>query len=273
MGRRSPLAIAVAVAIALGLSGCGTGTAPTSGGPGASGGGRLDPLSLVGVWRVTADGAAQGSRLRLGNDLDLTVGCGELDGTWRADSGGLFVALVYGGPMKCGDFTTPPWLARSVGYRPDGADRLLLDRDGTTVARLAPVNGPKPSLDAFVREGLLRSGVPVPAPLTPARSQDLLGRWVPAGRHPSRAYAEFADGATFHGSDGCNGEGGRWVVGAEGAIVAVTGPSTLIGCDNVSAAEWVGRASRAALDGPALVLLDAAGHALGRLVRDPAGSP
>jgi hypothetical protein len=45
----------------------------------------------------------------------------------------------------------------------------------------------------------------------------------------------------------------------------VSGPSTLIGCDNVPVGGWMTRARRAGLDGRTLVLLDAQGNPISRL--------
>lgn len=70
---------------------------------------------------------------------------------------------------------------------------------------------------------------------------------------------------SWTGSDGCNGLGGRWSVGAGGELLATAGPETTIGCENVAIAQWLTTAVTAALDGGTLVLLDAAGTAIGRL--------
>jgi heat shock protein HslJ len=104
----------------------------------------------------------------------------------------------------------------------------------------------------------------VPAGLTPVTRDDLLRRWVARGENPD-AYVRFDADGTFHGSDGCNATGGRYLVGTGGELVSVTGGQTLIGCDNSDMEAWVLEAARAALDGSALVLLDAHAHELGRL--------
>jgi hypothetical protein len=57
------------------------------------------------------------------------------------------------------------------------------------------------------------------------------------------------------------------VIGAGGSLLAVAGPSTLIGCANVPIALWLSGGRRAGFDGRTLVLLDATGKELGRLTR------
>ncbi|MFP5023281.1 META domain-containing protein [Pseudonocardia phyllosphaerae] len=104
-----------------------------------------------------------------------------------------------------------------------------------------------------------------------ATAADLLGRWFPAdGTGQGRVFAEFEPDGSWHGSDGCNGQGGTWSLGPDGTVDATANPSTLIGCENLPLASWVATARRVTLDGPALVLRDGGGGELGRLVRGPA---
>jgi hypothetical protein len=111
-------------------------------------------------------------------------------------------------------------------------------------------------------------GAPLPPELVPVGADALVGRWVPAdgsaGR-PEPPHVELAADGTWRGSDGCNADGGRWVAGPEGAVLAVGGVSTEIGCDNIPVGGWLAGASRAGMDGDVLVLLDAAGNEIGRL--------
>ncbi|MFL6137835.1 MAG: META domain-containing protein [Frankiaceae bacterium] len=277
-------AVAAGAAVAA-LAGCGASaaagpaaggkqTVPTSPTSPVSPGARpfeMNPMALVGSWRLEeATGEEPGAVLHLGDELTLDRRCGNLTGSWRADTGGLFISYVYGGSQACmgsRSFEPPAWVTDSTGYRIDGADRLLLDARGWTTARLVPAPGPTPSLSYLTK--LLGPAAPVPDSLTPATQADLLGRWVPRSG-TSKADTRFDANGGFHGTDGCNGQGGRYVVGRAGAIVAVTGPQTLIGCDNVDVGSWVAGAARIALDGPTLVLLDREGHELGRLGRTSA---
>jgi hypothetical protein len=77
----------------------------------------------------------------------------------------------------------------------------------------------------------------------------------------------FASDGSWSGSDGCNGQGGRWRLGTGGDLVTTTGPSTQIGCAGVPVGGWMARARQAGLAGKTLVLLDGTGHEIGRLVR------
>jgi heat shock protein HslJ len=101
----------------------------------------------------------------------------------------------------------------------------------------------------------------------PAVAGDLLGRWYPAdGTAQGRAFAEFADGGAWTGSDGCNGQSGTWAVGPGGAVTGTAGMSTMIACENVPVARWIAEADRAEIDGTDLVLHG--GYGTARLVRD-----
>jgi META domain len=264
MRSRALLAGAAALAVA-GLTACGT-PLPV----GAGGADRSDPLSLVGSWTVTAADEEPDAKLVIADDLSLTRHCGDFSGRWRASPSGLFVGMLTGWSMSCGTSPSrtkraPSWLVTAVSYRTDGSDRLLVDRAGSTTARLVPATGPTTTLWSSFRD-LMRVPAPTPAGLTPAAQQDLLRRWVPLdGKGNGNAYIQFDADGQYEGSDGCNGEGGRYLLGADGELVAVTRPQTLKGCNNSEAAGWVVTAARAALDGSTLVLLDPDAHELGRL--------
>ncbi|MEU8263137.1 hypothetical protein AB0C02_21200 [Micromonospora sp. NPDC048999] len=252
-----------------------------------------DPVALIGSWTVTEVDGGAGDVLRLASDTDgglLLFGrCGVRMGTWRAAADGLFVAdatdgSVSGNARGCGPGTeaADAWLRRAAAFRVDGDSRVLLDGQGVRVARLLP--GAKPTPGPNLLPSLaepptvtdearraLASAAALPSTLTPARRDALLGRWVPAdGRRdgPQAPYVELRDDGEWQGSDGCNGQSGRWVAGPDGAVLATAGPSTLIGCDNVPVGFWLSAASRAALDGQVLVLFDAQGKETGRLRRD-----
>lgn len=145
MGR---LRLAVGVLTVLLLAACGRGTAagPGSGASSAPTPAPGDPLDLVGLWSVrAAAGEEPGAVLRLGESVSLWRECGHLDGAWRATADGLFVDQVDSGSSACfrGPDSVPDWLRQAAGQRTDGPERLLVDRDGRTVARLVPGGRPK----------------------------------------------------------------------------------------------------------------------------------
>jgi hypothetical protein len=287
---RSPLRLALGAATVLMLAACGTGTA---GSPEDAGAPReptgtpppvADAAGLVRLWTVReAAGEEPEAILRLADgQLSLWRRCGHLIGSWRANAEGLFLGHVYGGSDACvsGPDSAPDWLRRVAGHRVDGPDRLLVDRDGRTLARLVP--GGRPKVDRYTAKSegeppvltdelrrALAPAAPLPAGLRPASAADLAGRWVPAdgsgSRAPTPPFAELKADGTWSGSDGCNGQGGRWVAGAAGAFLAVAGAQTLIGCDGANMAGWLSDASRAGFAGDRLVLVDRSGREVARL--------
>jgi hypothetical protein len=268
----------------LALTGCGAGTpagpadpSPPSQAP------AVDPVDLVGLWQVTgAAGEEDGAILRLADrGLSIWRDCGVLGGGWRADPAGLFLGSVNSWSDRCGPRNPRTgWLTRVAGFRVAGADRLLLDRDGATVARLVPGSRPAhrddvadsesepPVVTAELKERLGPVAA-LPAGLRPASAAELAGRWVPAdgaGAHsPRPPFAALETDGSWTGSDGCNGLGGRWLAGAGGALLAVSGGQTAIGCDNVNVGSWLSAASRAGFAGDQLVLLDRSGKEIARL--------
>jgi heat shock protein HslJ len=248
-----------------------------------------DPVALIGIWEVTSAGEEKGAVLRLDGDgagLSLWRRCGTIGGSWRADGSGLFVgdASTYSvcEPPPADKPWTPAWLARVTGYRLDGAARELLDAGGQVVARLLPAAAPAPADPRQISPDLAKPPVvtdkdrqalgpaaPLPAGLTPATAESLAGRWGAADgvRRPGEAYLELNADGGWSGSDGCNGERGRWVAGAGGTLLATSGPATLMACDNHPAGSWLYKARRAAIDGDQLILFDAAAKELGRLER------
>jgi hypothetical protein len=258
----------------------------------AAGTAKADPVALIGLWKLSVEGGPQDAVLRVGadDDLGLFLPCLALMGGWRADDAGLFLSYLDsytskdGGPACAsadvptpGPQIQPDWLARVAGYRIDGAERLLLDESGATVARLRPGARPVSRSDmADVITGVpvvtgetrkrLAPAAPLPSGLTAATTPALLGKWWPKDR-TTKAYAEFQAGGRWQGSDGCNGTGGSWVTGPGGSLLAVAGPSTLIGCANVPIGSWLNFGRRAGFDGETLVLLDIDGKELGRLNR------
>ncbi len=282
------------------LAGCGS--APVvNGSPGASGPSRSpgppeasasatsDPVALVGSWIVSdAQGAAPGTVLRLGDDLSLWGRCGYLAGSWRANDHGLFAGTVFGGDPSCvtgNTIPSPVWLESAAGFAADGAGLSLLDAHGTVVARLHPGGHPTPGsnllpslADPPVVTDQLRAALapaaPLPSGLRRAMRTELVGSWVSALPRPSSGLSHHttpgvrlkADG-TYSGTDGCNGSTGRWNASNDGSVIATSGMSTLIGCDNVNVDQWLASAAWAAFDGAVLVLVDAQGAETGRLRR------
>ncbi|GGM31189.1 MULTISPECIES: hypothetical protein [Micromonospora] len=248
-----------------------------------------EPTGLIGSWTVTGlDGAEPILRLAP-DDLSVFEDCGVRLGQWRAHPDGLFVASVSGGLAtsrsaggECaGETETPDWLARVTGFRTDGDQRVLLDEQDQQVARLRPGARPSapPEMSAeqaappVVTDQARRDLGPVkelPAALTAPARDAVLGRWAPADGArggPRAAHVELRADGDWRGSDGCNGQGGRWVLGSGGAFLASSGPSTLIGCDNVPVGSWLDGARRIGLDGAVLVLFDAQGAETARLHR------
>jgi hypothetical protein len=283
---RNRLRLTLGAVMLVMLAACGTGTAD----PEDSGGSPTptpgDPIDLVGLWMVReAAGEEPGAILRLADRLSLWRGCGHLDGSWRATPDGLFVDHVGGGSGACyhGPGSVPDWLRLAAGHRADGPDRLLVDREGHTVARLVPGGRPKVDADTAPSEGepavltdelrrMLSPAAPLPGGLRPAAAADLVGRWVPSDpagtRAPQPPFVQLAADGGWTGSDGCNGQGGRWVAGSAGSFLAVAGAQTLIGCAGADVGGWLSAASRAGITGDELVLLDPTGRELGRLRSD-----
>jgi hypothetical protein len=276
------IGVALSAAILAGCAGQAPVTTPVATPAAATAG--SDPVALVGLWKLSAEGAPTDVVLRIGGrgDLELFQPCEVLMGAWGADWSGGFASSLDGraGTPLCDGPDLGALMARAAGYRIDGTRRLLVDDRGVTVARLLPGAVPVsrtdmaaeltgvPEVTGETRQRL-RAAAPLPSGLTAVASATLLGRWRPEGRsaRASRAYVEFRAGGRWVGSDGCNGAGGGWVAGPDGSLVAMTGMSTEIGCDNVPVNERLSATRRAGLDGATLVLLDVDGKELLRLSR------
>lgn len=263
------------------LSGCGAPSVSADGEQSLpADGDSADPIALVGLWTVEAAGEEDGAVLRLDVPLlDLFRGCGAISGSWSADHDGLFVAATDGWSSECGDDPRPSWLNEAALHRPDGDGHLLLDDTGDVVARLVPSDVPAlppnvaqssahpPVVTDDVPEAL-RPSAPLPHGVEAADPAALLGRWLPSDAPAgSEAYALFGDDGQWRGSDGCNGLGGRWRSGPDGAFLAVAGASTTIGCENIPVDLRLVGAARAGLDDGALVLFDRRGEPAGRFNR------
>lgn len=243
-----------------------------------------DPVALIGLWNVTgAEGEQKGAVLRIAPEsMSLWRDCGTLMGAWRADTAGLFVADMQGSTGCAPDAPMPGWLRAAAAYQIEGEARVLLDAKGEPVARLSPGGKPVPNpnlapeeaeppvVTEEARRALARAAA-LPAGLSAPDRGALVGRWAPEGNRGSSAkgaYVELRADGDWNGSDGCNGIGGRWGAGVDGSLLATSGVSTLIACDNAPIGEWLTAARRVGLDGETLVLVDADGKELGRLRPD-----
>jgi hypothetical protein len=263
----------------------------------------LDPLTLWGSWQVEAAGEEPGAVLQLGtppwrahpkpeplgHELRLWRRCGAFLGGWTANTAGMFLGSIDGLAHRCPnpgglDRWTPVWLRHAVGYRVDDNAPVLLDAVGRIVARLLPGGLPTPNtklimaeeaeppvLDDQMRKALTEPEGEPSADMEPATPEELVGRWVPpkgTGANPAVFLELTADG-TIRTNDGCNYGVGRWLADDSGRILAIGGPTTLVGCGGLRpVAAWLAAASYALFDGPTLVLFDSAGTEGGRLVRE-----
>jgi hypothetical protein len=269
-----------AVATLLVLAGCSSSghapaASPATPAPAASTAPKpVDPLLLVGSWNVlTPAGRPMSTLLRIGDDLELFPRCGDWIGTWSANASGMFLAETDGGSGSCftnGRGPAPSWLTSATRFTVDGRARSLLNAAGDVLVRLVPGRAVVRSPNLAELRTRLATAPALPKGLVTATTKALTGRWLPAPvrRYPAGTPAvTFAADGSWSGSDGCNGQGGRWLIGTDGAVVSTAGPSTLIGCAGVPVGSWVSRARRAAFDGATLVLEDAFGHEIGRLLR------
>jgi predicted small lipoprotein YifL len=236
--------------------------------------------ALVGRWHVDGPGVAPGTALVLGEELALFLPCGVLDGGWEADGPqGLFVALTFGGDSTCfsdGSDPAPSWLTGARRFAVDGDARTLLDAADRPLVRLRPgarpTVGPNRSSSAAAEPQLtprlrarLADPAPLPADARPVTPEQLQRRWVPVEVEEAAVELRFGSDGRYTGSDGCNGAGGRYVLGRHGRLLAAGGPSTSMGCRGAPVGYWVDAAARAGLVDGDLVLYDADAQVLGRL--------
>ena len=280
------------VLLAAVLAGCGGSAAehpdtlkPSSGQPPSG-----DPAELVGQWFVAADGEEPHAILTIGNRVDggllLYRECGTLFGDWRANTYAMFVGDIDGGSGDCFENQRrplPTWMAMVTSFRRDGDTELLIGADGETVATLTPGAHPSPRPDSVAEyasppvvtdsmRAKFAEPRPLPSDVSPAARGDVIGRWLPLPKErpqqsPDAAYVAFDADGTYKGSDGCNGDGGRWALGPDGVILATSGASTAIGCDTSPLSGWPPQAGRLGLRAGHLVFVDPAGKILGEAVR------
>ncbi|GAA3393965.1 META domain-containing protein [Cryptosporangium minutisporangium] len=283
------LRIAVATVLMLVLASCADESPVTADSPGPSPppsptAGR-GPISLIGLWTVADTGEEPGTVLRIAPNRDLSLWrtCGTLFGAW-AGSQDAFIGDVSGGSSKCfptegrPSDSTPSWLRTATGYRSFADGSLeLVDRSEEPVARLLPGGKPKVGPDVAASEAEppvitdqdraeLTRTTALPTTLTRVEPRMIVGRWVPV-KDGGEAFVEFRGDGTWAGSDGCNGNGGRWIVTSQ-SMLATSRASTMIGCDGPRVAAWLSRTAMAGFANEALVLLDAAGTEVGRLKKN-----
>ena len=240
-------------------------------------------LGLVNLWRVsgvTDEDADTWLRLDV-PEFQLWRTCGMITGEWRA-TGSLFLASVVGAGAECfavGTVPNVPWLESVTGHRATADGWELTGTGGTTVATLTADGAPDPAataaalftapptVTADIRAALARP-VALPAGAVPATAADLIGRWVPVGvPGPTDPFVRFDADGSWTGSDGCNGNGGRWAASGSGDLLATSGMSTMMFCEGAPVPSWVAQARLAVFDDGGLRLLAADGAQLGRLER------
>jgi hypothetical protein len=269
---------AVIVALLAGCAAVPSAPPASSAAPGAPG--EPQALGLVNLWRVSgAEGESAETWLRLdAGEFQLWRECGMISGSWKATDT-LMLASGFGASGSCVTGSTLPtvgWIESIADYRAVDGGWELTDARGTAVATLTIDGAPAPRSDsaefytqppAITAETRAALAAPAPLPSALAPAADIAGRWVPASfRGATDPHVVFEADGTWEGSDGCNGGAGRWVVDGP-FLLATSGVSTLIGCDGVAVPYWVSGARLVGADGDQLVLLDAAGVELGRLVR------
>ena len=93
------------------------------------------------------------------------------------------------------------------------------------------------------------------------QSDDYQGiRWEPLLRYVNgrraEAYLRFHDDGTWSGSDGCNGQSGRYTLSPGGHLTAKPGPQTLIWCPGVAINAALQASDRMDVENGQLVLYD-----------------
>jgi heat shock protein HslJ len=240
-----------------------------------------DPVALLGLWAVSGTDERGEVRLRLGaREFHAVLPCGGLFGEWKVNAAGQILMALAGTEGGCDQAYPessgylPGWLGGATSFRFEGGDAVLVDANGTVLARLspreesdvAPVGPDDPAAIAAFRAASV-DPAPLPGGLTPATSASLVGQWlplVPKPGNPRPASLQINADGTWEGSDGCNGLGGRWAGGFAGLVMATAGIMTQIGCDNDLTPGMFAGATRAGLDGDVLVLVDGAGTEMAR---------
>ena len=283
--RRNATRALIALLVVAGATACGSHVSSDAIAPHSSVAAGGDPSRLVDTWTVTSPAGSAGDIVVIGDRVDggleVFLKCGLMFGEWRANGHGLFAASEDGGDGSCfvkpSDDPWPAWLD-AVGFAYDGDDALLLSAAGDVLARMKqgghPTTGPNDSPEFASPPAVtddMRADFAEPAALPtgvkPATAADIHGRWVPVDHSPAKAYVEFKSGNSYVGSDGCNGAGGRYALGDDGVIIATSGGSTLVGCDNSPLPQWPAEAGRVGLRNGHLIFVDPSGKELGEAIR------
>ncbi|MGQ0630423.1 MAG: hypothetical protein ACT4P1_05230 [Sporichthyaceae bacterium] len=300
--RHSAAALASALLLSV-LGGCGTGDTVdvVAGAPAAASG-------LHGLWKLTAPGEPDGTSLQLaGGELSIVRPCVSVDGTWAA-RGGLFLAdrsphtppVMHAGCHSAA-LSEPTWLTDITRYEATAYGWRLIDAEQVTVAELRPGgslpagvptgrayiiigDGPEPDPQERARLNALPAA-PLPAGAIPLSVEDVIGRWepeLPDGLACDYPYLEFRSGGRWTGHDEGQDHEGRWVLGADGLALGSSSPASAGACSiqegdrtalesQVSVDAWMLRLARLAMIGEHLVLFDAEGQMLARLL--PSSTP
>jgi hypothetical protein len=159
----------------------------------------------------------------------------------------------------------------------------LLAPDGTVVARLRPGGKPRPvtdligtlqqppTLDPATVEKLRSVPQALPPRMTPATDRTIVGTWTPTPSQTSpsgkRPFLEFDADGGWKSYDGCNGGGGRWVLGSAGEFLTTMGATAGVGCAGPVTDIRVADVRRAAVTDGVLTLYGADGKLIARLTR------
>ena len=99
---------------------------------------------LVGSWvaagpRPSTSGMTRtpaGATLRDDGTYSATDGCNEMSGRWGADADGLVVTSGASTLIGCDNVDVPGWLGTATRAGFDGAELVLVDKDGHELGRL-----------------------------------------------------------------------------------------------------------------------------------------
>ncbi|QIK83939.1 META domain-containing protein [Sanguibacter sp. HDW7] len=240
-----------------------------------------DAREAVGTWTVSGTTADKGAVVQIGYGMTLWLDCGRVDGSYLLGADGTLLTDAWSGSGTCDIPNLPAWLDDAASLATAGDDLVLLGADGAATATLTPGGTPKvpahdspdlaqdPVLDDALRSALDPASPALPAGVTAATTDELVGRWLPAEPvgDPEASHLTLAADGTWVGSDGCNGVSGLWL-SDKGSWRAIAGPQTLIGCEGVQMPVFASGARAAGLDADGrLVLVDAQGAELVRLVK------
>lgn len=247
---RRPLALVLASALvtAVALTGCTAAPpapAPTS--PPRPAPPESIAADLLGTWTITdVETAKVGTITFSPASFAAVLPCGEFTGLWVTAG----EAWIGEGSLLAPGCSRIPWLTESVGIVRVGETWTLVGLDGAATATLTDgVSGPAPENVSDVEYS--------PVPLDPALTVGPLeGRW-----RVGQTYVVFHDASW---STPCSG--GRYVELGDGYVLAIApGISGSIGCPDGDPGP-LGNTRTAGFDGEELVLFDAEGEEIVRLI-------